>query len=96
MLEQIETDKIFSLDIDVKDPLQKKLFSIIKGPIEHFLAFPRLKRAYTDIAQMSDSRPFTEKVLEKLCIFYSNDGYNPSTHNTMCLAKGDSHGYCVE
>ncbi|HXY55509.1 MAG TPA: GNAT family N-acyltransferase [Nitrospirota bacterium] len=70
MLEQIETDKIFSLDIDFKDPLQKKLFSIMKGPIEHVLAFPRLNRAYADISQMTDSRPFTDKVLERLDLTY--------------------------
>jgi putative hemolysin len=70
MLEEIKTDRIFSLDIDFKDPLQKKLFSIMKGPIEHVLAFPRLNRAYTDISQMTDSRPFTEKVLERLNVSY--------------------------
>jgi putative hemolysin len=70
MLGQIETNKIFSLDIDFKDPLQKKLFSMVKGPIEHFLAFPRLNRAYADIARMPDNRPFTEKVLEKLNVTY--------------------------
>jgi len=43
---------------------------MVKGPIEHFLAFPRLNRAYADIARMSDSRPFTEKVMEKLNITY--------------------------
>ncbi len=70
MLEQIETDKIFSLDIDFKDPLQKKLFSLMKGPIEHVLAFPRLNRAYTGISQMPDSRPFTDKALERLNVTY--------------------------
>jgi len=70
MLNQTEPNHIFRLDIDLKDPLQKKLFSMVKGPIEHFLAFPRLNRAYADIARMSDNRPFTEKVLEKLNIAY--------------------------
>ena len=70
MLNQTEPKRIFRLDIDLKDPFQKKLFSMVKGPIEHFLAFPRLNRAYADIARMSDRRPFTEKVLEKLNISY--------------------------
>jgi len=70
MLNQTEPERIFSLDIDLKDPLQKKLFSMVKGPIEHFLAFPRLNQAYADIARMPDRRPFTEKVLEKLNITY--------------------------
>jgi putative hemolysin len=70
MLNQTEPERIFSLDIDLKDPLQKKLFSMVKGPIEHVLAFPRLNRAYADIARMSDRRPFTEKVLDKLNIKY--------------------------
>jgi putative hemolysin len=70
MLNQAGPNCIFSLDIDFKDPLQKKLFSMVKGPIEHFLAFPRLNQAYADIARMPDSRPFTEKVLEKLNVTY--------------------------
>ncbi len=70
MLEQMDANRIFSLDLDFKDPLQKKLFSMVKGPIEHFLAFPRMNRAYADIAQMSDNRPFTEKVLEQLNVTY--------------------------
>ncbi|HUI68272.1 MAG TPA: GNAT family N-acyltransferase [Nitrospirota bacterium] len=70
MLNHTEPNRIFRLDINIRDPLQKKLFSMVKGPIEHFLAFPRLNRAYADIARMSDSRPFTEKVMEKLNITY--------------------------
>jgi putative hemolysin len=70
MSDQTEPNCIFSLDIDLKDPLQKKLFSMVKGPIEHFLAFSRLNRAYADITRMSDKRPFTEKVLDKLHITY--------------------------
>lgn len=66
MLEQMETNRIFSLDIDFKDPFQKKLFSMVKNPIEHFLAFPRLNRAYADIALMKDKRPFPDKVLDLL------------------------------
>ena len=85
MLDRIETDSIFSLDIDFKDPLQKKLFSMVKGPIEHFLAFPRLNRAYADIAQMSDKRPFTEKVLEKLNVSYD---LAESDLEKICIAKG--------
>jgi hypothetical protein len=50
--------------------LQRKLFSMVKGPIEHSLAFSRLNRAYADITQMSDKSPFMEKVLDKLNITY--------------------------
>jgi len=70
MLQQMETNRIFSLDIDFKDPLQNKLFSMVKSPIEHFLAFPRLNRAYADISLMKDSRPFPDKVLEQLNVTY--------------------------
>jgi putative hemolysin len=70
MLEQIETNRIFSLNIDFKDPLQNKLFSMVKNPIEHFLAFPRLNRAYAQIADMKDNRPFPDKVLDLLKISY--------------------------
>ncbi len=70
MQEQIEAKRIFSLNVDFKAPLQNKLFSMVKGPIEHFLAFSRLNRAYADIVQMSDNRPFPDKVLEKLNVTY--------------------------
>ncbi len=66
MLEQIKINRIFSLDINFKDPLQNKLFSMMRGPIEHFLAFPRLNLAYAEITGMKDSRPFPDKVLDKL------------------------------
>ncbi len=67
---EVQTHRIFTLDVNFKDPLQNKLFSMVKGPIEHFLAFPRLNRAYADIAQMTDNRPFPDKVLEKLSVSY--------------------------
>ncbi|OGW48807.1 MAG: hypothetical protein A2078_00740 [Nitrospirae bacterium GWC2_57_9] len=70
MLEQLEKKALFSLDVDFKDPFQNKLFSLVKNPIEHFLAFPRLNRAYADIAGMKDSRPFPDKVLDLLRISY--------------------------
>jgi putative hemolysin len=70
MLNQTESNRIFNLNIEFKDPLQNKLFSMVKGPIEHLLAFPRMNRAYAEIAQMTDKRPFSEKVLEKLNVTY--------------------------
>ena len=75
MLEQMETDRIFTLAPDIKDPLQKKLFSMVKGPIEHVLAFPRLNKAYAEVSRMRDKRPFPDKVLELLDVAYDlNDG----------------------
>ncbi len=68
MINQMQTDRIFSLDVNLKDPLQNKLFSIMRGPIEHFLAFPRLNCAYAEVARMKDSRPFPDKVLDQLYI----------------------------
>ena len=67
---QSQNFRIFSLDVKLKDPLQNKLFSIVKGPIEHVLSFPRLNEAYADVAQMKDNRPFPEKVLDRLNVTY--------------------------
>ncbi len=63
-------NRIFKLDVKFNGPLQDKLFTIVKGPLEHVLAFPRLNRAYADIARMTDNRPFTEKVLDVLNVNY--------------------------
>jgi putative hemolysin len=73
MIEQIETDRIFSLDIKFEEPIQKMLFSMVKNPIEHVLAFPRLNKAYADIAHMTDNRPFPDKALEQLNVSYDLD-----------------------
>jgi putative hemolysin len=70
MTNQTQQNRLFNLNIEFKDPLQDKLFSMVKGPIEHFLAFPRMNRAYAEIAQMTDKRPFPEKVLERLNVSY--------------------------
>lgn len=70
MLQQTRPNRIFNLNVDFKDPLQNKLFSMVKGPIEHFLAFPRLNRAYAGITQMTDNRPFPEKALDQLKVSY--------------------------
>ena len=67
---QSQNFRIFSLDVKLKDPLQNKLFSMVKGPIEHVLSFPRLNEAYADVAQMKDNRPFPEKVLDRLNVTY--------------------------
>lgn len=40
MLEQAPSNRIFNLSVEFKNPLQNKLFSLLKGPIEHVLAFP--------------------------------------------------------
>jgi len=70
MQEQMDANRIFSLDLDFKDPMQKKLFSMVKGPIEHFLAFPRMNRFYNDVSRLHDNRPFPDKVLEQLGVSY--------------------------
>jgi hypothetical protein len=62
--------RIFNLNIKFNDPFQDKLFTMVKGPLEHVLAFPRLNRAYADVARMADSRPFAEKVLDQLNVNY--------------------------
>ncbi len=69
-MNRLESDRVFALNPEFKDPLQQKLFSLVKGPLEHFLAFPRMNRAYADIAQMTDNRPFPEKALERLKVTY--------------------------
>lgn len=70
MARHLETNRIFSLDIKFRDPVREKLFSLVKDPIEHVLAFPRLNKAYTDIARMTDNRSFPDKVLDRLNVTY--------------------------
>ncbi len=70
MLQQIRKERLFKLDVDFNDPIKNGLFSLVKGPLEHFLAFPRMNRAYSDIAGMTDRRPFPDKVLERLNVTY--------------------------
>ena len=70
MLEQTQMNRIFNLSPDFKAPLQNKLFSLVKGPIEHFLAFPRLNQVYDDISNMEDDRSFPEKALDRLQVSY--------------------------
>ncbi len=72
-MNDVEADRIFKLNVKLKDPLQDTLFSLVRKPIEHVLAFPRMNRAYADIKQMNDKRPFTDKVLEKLNVNYDLD-----------------------
>ncbi len=69
-MHDVDADRIFKLDVKLEDPLQDTLFSFVRKPIEHVLAFPRMNRAYTEIRQMTDRRPFTDKVLEKLNVRY--------------------------
>jgi putative hemolysin len=70
MHEQVESNRIFNLNVKLKDPFQDKMLSLMKGPIEHFLAFPRMNKAYAEIAHMQDSRPFADKVLDQLNVAY--------------------------
>jgi putative hemolysin len=70
MMQQTQTNRIFDLKVDFKNPLQNKLFSLVKGPIEHVLAFPRLNRIYDDVSKQQDNRPFLDKVLGQLGAAY--------------------------
>ncbi len=70
MLQQNQSNRIFNLSLNFKDPVQNMLFSLMKSPIEHFLAFPRLNRVYSDIISMEDDRSFPEKALERLHVAY--------------------------
>ncbi len=69
-MHDVEAFRIFKLNAKLKDPLHDKLFSLVRKPLEHVLAFPRMNRAYTDIRQMTDNRPFSDKVLDKLNVRY--------------------------
>ncbi len=70
MLEQAPSNRIFNLSVEFKNPLQNKLFSLLKGPIEHVLAFPRLNQIYDDVSKLHDNRPFPDKILERLGASY--------------------------
>jgi putative hemolysin len=70
MLEQAPSNRLFNLNVDFKNPIQNKLFSLVKGPIEHVLSFPRLNQIYDDVSRLHDSRPFTDKILEQLGASY--------------------------
>ena len=50
-MNQTQPNRLFNLNIDFKNPLQNKLFSMMKGPIEHALDFPRLNRLYDDVSR---------------------------------------------
>ena len=67
---QTQPERIFNLDVNFSDPLQNKLFSLVKAPIEHVLSFPRINRLYDDVARMTDQRPFSDKILEHLNVSY--------------------------
>jgi putative hemolysin len=70
MLQQTQPNRIFNLNMDFKDPLQNKLFSMVKGPLEHVLDFPRMNRLYNDVSRMDDNRPFSDKILDRLNVTY--------------------------
>ncbi len=70
MIEQTQPSRIFNLNVAFKHPLQNKLFSMMRGPIEHALDFPRLNRFYDDVSRLHDNRPFSDKVLEQLNVSY--------------------------
>ena len=69
-MNQTEPNRVFNLNVDFKHPLQNKLFSLVKGPIEHVLAFPRLNKVYDAVSKLDDNRPFPEKILGQLGVSY--------------------------
>jgi putative hemolysin len=70
-MNQSQPDRIFSLNVAFKNPLQNKLFSLMKGPIEHVLDFPRMNRFYAEVSRMNDGRSFPDKVLDLLGVSYN-------------------------
>jgi putative hemolysin len=69
-MNRTQQNRLFNLDLSFKDPLQNKLFSLVKGTLEHALDFPRLNRFYDDVSRQHDNRPFSDKVLEYLNVSY--------------------------
>ncbi len=69
-MNQTEPSRVFNLNVDFKHPLQNKLFSLVKGPIEHVLAFPRLNKIYDAVSKLDDNRPFPDKILGQLGVSY--------------------------
>jgi putative hemolysin len=70
MMDQTQSNRIFNLTMTFKDPLQNKLFTLFKGPIEHALDFPKMNRLYDDVSRLHDNRPFPDKVLDQLGVTY--------------------------
>ena len=70
MMNKGQTNGIFNLNVAFNNPLQDKLFSMVKGPIEHVLEFPRMNRFYDSVHRLQDNRPFSDKVLEQLGVTY--------------------------
>lgn len=70
MMNQTQSNRIFNLNVDFKNPLHNKLFSLVKGPIEHVLSFPRLNKIYDDVSKEHDDRPFPDKILGRLGASY--------------------------
>jgi putative hemolysin len=69
-MKTIHQDRIFRLDTPFPDPLRRALFSMMQGPVEHLLAFPRLNAAYADVMRQSDDRSFFDKALDRLGVAY--------------------------
>ncbi len=70
MMNQVQTTRIFNLDLAFRGPLQNRLFSLVKGPIEHVIGLQRLNLFYDDVSRMPGNRPFPDKVLDRLGVFY--------------------------
>jgi putative hemolysin len=85
MIDPTQPTRLFNLNVAFKNPLQNKLFSMMKGPIEHALDFPRLNRFYDDVSQLHDNRPFPDKVLEQLEVSYD---ISAADHSRVMIPKG--------
>jgi putative hemolysin len=70
-MEAMHQDRIFKLETTFPDPLRRTLFSMMQGPVEHLLAFPRLNEAYADVRRQCDDRSFFDKALDRLGVAYA-------------------------
>ncbi len=67
------TDKIFNLDINIKDPLRRKMFGMVKGPLERLFMFPKLNDVYWSAKEIQESEQnyqFTDAILEYMNLKY--------------------------
>lgn len=67
------TDKIFNLDINIKDPFRRKMFGMVKGPLERLFKFPKLNHLYQsakEIQENDQSYQFTDAILDYMNLKY--------------------------
>ncbi len=67
------TEKIFNLDINIEDPLRRKMFGMVKGPLERLFLLPQLNDIYSSAKEITDNDQdceFANAVLESLNLKY--------------------------